>query len=65
MLTKNNVVAQKMRMERLSIIRERHNRLIVKQRQEIGQEVVDDPDDEVYVVEVDAGELDEFTDVDE
>lgn len=58
MLTKKNVVAQKMRMERLAIIKERHGRLVLRQRQEVGAEVVvDDADDEDYVPELDAGEI--------
>ena len=65
MLTKKNVVAQKMRMERLALIKERHGRLVLRQRQEVGTEVVDDADDEDYVPELASGEIEPYGDEDE
>jgi hypothetical protein len=54
-----------MRMERLALIKERHGRLVLRQRQEVGTEVVDDADDEDYVPELASGEIEPYGDEDE
>ncbi len=42
MITRDSTLNKKVKMERLSLIRERYQKLIVRQRQEIEREMQDD-----------------------
>lgn len=42
MMTKDSALSNKRKMERLTVIKERYHKLILKQRQEIEKEIQDD-----------------------
>lgn len=66
MLTKNATMSKKVVMERLALIKERHNRLVLRQRQEIEREIQEGAAvEEDYAPEADTGEVVEFVTEDE
>lgn len=42
MITKDSSLSKKVKMERLTLIKERYQKLVVRQRQEIEREIQDD-----------------------